>query len=434
VPARLFLIPVAGSPTTRHNWQATQKEALSFGPTDAAASFLPVLLARLGASGVQVGLLTAIPNLAGFVLALPVGHLLQTRRNVVPWYSRSRLINQFALAAIAVALIAVPAEHVIPVILAIMGASAIVGSFANMSFYTVMDGLSGPNGRYELMGRRWGMKGGATAISLAVIGWTLAEVPFPLSYELVFLATAIAALAGFRYSRTFRIPDHVRTASHEVRASVPARLRAFAREMRGERRFLGFLGRHTVFSIGVNMAVPLIPLYYVRHLGATDAWIGLIGTTQALLTMTGYFLWKRTARRHGGTHVLLLSTLGTGAFPAVLALTGHELAVAALVGVYGICLAGIELAIFDELMQAVPVHQATRFAALDTGFVNFAGMVGPIAGALVAGSVGIPAGLLVAAAVTVAGAAMFAASAMLRRRRRSPEPETAVENVTVEAT
>jgi Na+/melibiose symporter-like transporter len=283
------------------------------------------------------------------------------------------------------------------------------------------------------MGRRWGMKGGATAISLAVIGWILAEVPFPTSYELVFLATAVAALLGFRYSRTFRIPDHEPTAAHADPLSATARLRRFTTEIRGERRFLGFLGRHTVFSIGVNMAVPLIPLYYVRHLGATDAWIGLIGTTQALLTMTGYFLWKRTVRRHGGTHVLLLSTVGAAAFPAALALTRHEVAVAALVGLYGICLAGIELSIFDELMRAVPPNQVTRFAALDTGFVNFAGMVGPISGALVAASIGIPAGLVAAGAVTVVGAGLFAWSALLRRRRGSG-PQRVVESVTVEAT
>jgi hypothetical protein len=182
------------------------------------------------------------------------------------------------------------------------------------------------------------------------------------------------------------------------------------------------------------MAVPLIPLYYVRHLGASDAWIGLIGTTQALLTMTGYFLWKRTVRRHGGTHVLLISTLGAAAFPAALALTRQELAVAALVGAYGICLAGIELAIFDELMKAVPATQATRFAALDTGAVNFAGMTGPIAGALVAAAAGIPEGLVVAGIVTVAGSALFAWSVAARRRPGATAAQTAVDSVTVEAT
>ena len=208
--SRLLVVPANLPADTRHNWKATQKEAVAFGPTDAAAAFLPVLLARLGASNIQVGLLSAIPNLMGFLLAVPVGHFLQGRRNALPFYSRGRFVNQLTLAAIGLSLVVVPLERVVPVILAIVGIGAIVGTFPNFSFYAVMDGLSGPNGRYELMGRRWGIKGGSVAVSLALIGWILAEVPFPQSYQLVFIGTAVAALIGFRYSRTFRIPDNAR--------------------------------------------------------------------------------------------------------------------------------------------------------------------------------------------------------------------------------
>jgi MFS family permease len=419
---RLFLAPATSRGDVRHNWQATQKEALAFGPSDAASSFLPVLLARLGASNVQVGLLSALPALAGFVLALPVGHFLQGRRNVVPWYSRGRLINQLSLAAIGFTLVAFPGKEAVPLILVIIGLGAIVASFANFSFYAVMDGLSAAHGRYELMGRRWGMKGAATAVSLAVIGWILAEVPFPQSYQLVFIATAVAALTAYRYASTFRIPDQPPQPS---RAGVPTRTRAsaFVREVAGERRFLGFLGRHAVFAFGLSMAVPLIPLYYVRQLGASDAWIGLIGTTQALLTMAGYFLWRRPARQRGGAWVLVPSTIGAGLFPAMLAVTHQELLVAVLVGGYGISLAGIELAIFDELLKAVPPGQAVRFAALDQGASNFSAMTGPITGALIAAQAGIPAGLLAAAVVSLIGAGLFGASVALRAR--NPTARTA---------
>ena len=414
---RLFVAPANLPPDTRHNWKATQKEGLAFGPMDAAGSFLPVLLARLGASNVDVGLLSAIPNLAGFLLAIPVGHFLQGRRNIVPWYSQGRFINQLVLPAIGFALLVFPSEHVVPLIIVLVGLSAVVGSFANFSFYAVMDGLSGPNGRYELMGRRWAMKGAATAVSLAVIGWILANIPFPHSYQLVYLATGVAAVIGFSFARTFRIPDQVRRPAPEVRRSPQARAATSVREIVGERRFLAFLARHTMLSLGLSMAVPLIPLYYVRQLGASDAWIGLIGTTQAVTTMSGYVLWRRTARRRGGgALILVVSTIGVAVFPAVLAFTRVELAVAAFVAGYGVCRAGSERAIFDELMRAVPASEATRFSALDQGAVNFAGIAGPIIGALVAGLLGIPAGLIVAAIVTVVSAAMFAASVLSRRR------------------
>jgi hypothetical protein len=416
VLSRLFVVPANLPADTRHNWRATQKEAIAFGPTDAAASFLPVLLARLGATTVQVGLFSAIPNLAGFLLAVPVGHFLQGRRNALPFYSRGRFVNQLTLAAIGLALVVVPLDRVVPVILAIVGLGAILGTLPNFSFYAVMDGLSGPNGRYELMGRRWGIKGGSVAVSLAIIGWILASVPFPESYELVFIATAVAAIIGFRYSRTFRIPDNVRLPSSTASSFVRAGL--FTREVLEQRRFLAFLGRHAVFIFGLSMALPLIPLYYVRVLGVSDAWIGLIGTTQAGLTMAGYFLWRRPARRRGGAWVLVPSTVGCAAFPALLAITHQELLVAVLVGAYGICLAGIDLALFDELMKSIPADQAIRFAALDTGASNFSGMTGPIAGALLASSIGVPGGLMAAGAVSLVGAGLFAATALSRRRDR----------------
>ena len=155
-------------------------------------------------------------------------------------------------------------------------------------------------------------------------------------------------------------------------------------EILGERRFIGFLGRHAVFTFGLGMAVPLIPLYYVRVLGVSDAWIGIIGTTQAVLTMAGYFLWRGPARRRGGAWVLIPSTVGCAAFPAALAVTHNELVVGVIVGIYGICLAGIDLALFDELMKSIPADQAVRFASLDQGASNFAGMTGPIVGAVLA--------------------------------------------------
>lgn len=415
MPPRIFIAPVNATPETRHNWLATQKEAVAFAPTEATSSFLPILLARLGSSNLEVGLLSTIPNLAGFLLAIPIGHFLQGRRNVVPYYAWGRLIGQLGLAVMGIALVLLPDAQAVPVILVAVALAALAGSFANFSFYVVMDGLAGPTGRYELMGRRWGIKAAATALSLPVIGMVLGQVAFPQSYQLVLLATAIPVLVAFRYTHSFRIPDQA--VGHAAEKSPPLiRARAFSREVLGERRFLAYVGRHTLFALGLAMAAPLIPLYYVRELGAPDAWIGLIGTAHAALTMAGYFLWRAPARRRGAPWVLVPSTLGAALFPAILALTRNEIAVMAFVGIYAFCLAGIELALFDALLKAVPAGQVMRFAAFDQGAGNFAGMTGPIIGALVAGAVGIPGALVVASTVALAGAGLFAGSVAATRR------------------
>src|SRR4030095_8569267 len=60
--------------------------------SNVSAPFLPVFLTRLGATNFQVGLLSSMPGVTGLVLAILVGRFLQTRKNIVPWYSLSRLM------------------------------------------------------------------------------------------------------------------------------------------------------------------------------------------------------------------------------------------------------------------------------------------------------------------------------------------------------
>ena len=49
------------------------------GVVNAASPFLPVLVARLGGTAFTISLLTSIPAVAGFTLAIPIGQFLQRR-------------------------------------------------------------------------------------------------------------------------------------------------------------------------------------------------------------------------------------------------------------------------------------------------------------------------------------------------------------------
>ena len=62
---------------------------------------LDLRLPDLGANPSDIGLLTALPALTALALAIPFGRMLQRRRNIVPWYSRLRLLawSSYALMA-----------------------------------------------------------------------------------------------------------------------------------------------------------------------------------------------------------------------------------------------------------------------------------------------------------------------------------------------
>ena len=146
--------PEYANPVRRHNYAAVQRESAAMGITNAAGIFFPVFLVRIGGTNLEVGLLTAIPALTGFLLAIPIGTFLQSRRNIVPWYSVSRGIGQMVYAFTAVAVVLLPKELLVPAVLLLWGAVTIPTTLGAVAFNVVMDGAAGPRGRYDLLSRR----------------------------------------------------------------------------------------------------------------------------------------------------------------------------------------------------------------------------------------------------------------------------------------
>src|SRR3990170_1415012 len=102
-------IGVSVSNVTGRNGAATFGVSVS----NVAAPFLPVFLTRLGATNFQVGLLSSMPGVTGLVLAILVGRFLQTRRDIVPWYSLSRLIVILCYALTGILTLLIPQKFAI---------------------------------------------------------------------------------------------------------------------------------------------------------------------------------------------------------------------------------------------------------------------------------------------------------------------------------
>jgi MFS family permease len=153
--------------------------------------------------------------------------------------------------------------------------------------------------------------------------------------------------------------------------------------------------------------VPLVPLFYVRVINAPDAWIGRIGTSQALAVLLGYWFWRRASRRKGTRFVVIWSTIGAAVAPGALALT-HDVALAALVAAAGaVFTAGVNLAMFDRMMSTVPAGYGVTFSSVDTGLGYLAGIAGPLVAASLADRIGIAQALAVASVGGLLGAALF---------------------------
>src|SRR3954466_12808891 len=246
---------------TIHNARIMRSDSIAMGVVNAASPFLPVLVARLGGTAFTISLLTSIPAVAGFTLAIPIGQFLQRRGQPVKWYSTARLISNMSYALIGLTVAVAPRDVVVPLIVAIWAVAAIPSTMGMVLFPVVMDGAAGPHGRLELMSRRWSWMGLTTAITVSIIGVFLERVPMPLNSAIVFMSFTVGGVASYYFSRQFRVPRVDLPPRARERPSLPQRLRSAVTLVRSQPAFLGYSMRQLVYVSGTRLALPLIPLY-----------------------------------------------------------------------------------------------------------------------------------------------------------------------------
>jgi hypothetical protein len=389
------------------NWRLVQLDSVFVGLVTASGPFLPVFLVRLGASPNEVGLLTALPALTAFALAIPFGRWLQARRNIVPFYSLFRLVAWLSYAVIAAVAAVLPASAAIPAILVVWSLASIPSTAGLVAFAVVMDGAAGPSGRFDLLGRRWAIAGTTTTIAVALGGQLLHLLPFPMNFEWLFVGVSLAGLGSYAMSHRLVIPDQ--TPPRSPGEPLGVRLRGLTALVRSERFFVRFELRAVVYTASLGLAMPLLPLFYVNEVAASDSWIGIIGAAQSAGGVLGYVLARRLARRRSGMALLLPALLAAALIPALLSAVAWLPAVAAFAFASGIAAATAQLALFDQLMHLLPREQAVTFNSVDQTLGNLALILAPNLAGFLAVAVGVRGGLMVTSLVGLAAFALFAA-------------------------
>lgn len=400
--------PDDATPLQRRNFINVQIDAIGIGLASAAGPFLPVFLTRLGATAFQVGLLTAMPAFTGLFSALAIGAFLQSRRNIVPWFSAARLMVVMSYALTGIAPFIVPRQYVVQTILAIWMAVTVPQTVVSVAFSVVMNAVAGPKGRYALMSRRWSILGLTTSLTVIAAGWVLDRIVFPINYQAVFIALSVGGLISYYFSSHIVLPDTA-PRPRTARQPVLQRLNGFANRIRSERSFLSFTTKQFIYNTGLSLAAPLFPIYFVRTVHAPDAWIGIINSAQTFVMLFGYFFWARQGRARGSRFVLPWTTAGLALYPALAAATGRVELIAIFAGLAGFFLAGVNLVFFDELMKTVPVEQSATFVAVAQSLQYLSSVVSPLLGTTLADHAGIHAALVVSTLVRLAGFGLFAA-------------------------
>jgi MFS family permease len=405
---RADMPPIPGSPaeTQKRNYRYVQIDAIGVSISNIAAPFLPVFLTRLGASNLQVGLLTTMPGVTGLILALIVGRFLQTRRNVVPWYSISRLMVIACYALTGLLTLFLDDKILVNSTLGLWAFATLPQVALAVAFSVVMNAVAGPEGRYALLSRRWAIFGLTTVVGTFLITRVIDLVPFPTNYAFMFMGLSLGGLLSYYFSKRISIPDQV-LAPLSKSGSPAATLHSYQRLLREAPAYTSFVSKRFVYLSAIALSAPLFPLYFVRILNATDGNIGTISMIVSMALFVGYFFWARISRRVGSRFVLLATTFGVMLYPLMTAFTHSVEMVFVFSAIYGLFQAGMDLVFFDELMKTVPPEYAATFVSLAQSMQYLSAILAPLIGTWLADNIGLSGGLLVSAGLRLLGFLLF---------------------------
>jgi hypothetical protein len=394
------------TPIQKRNFRYVQIDGVGVSIANIAAPFLPVFLTRLGASNFQVGLLSSMPGVTGLILALVVGRFLQTRKNVVPWYSVARLMVISCYALTGLLTLFLPDAIMIPSTLAIWAFATIPSVALSVAFSVVMNAVAGPTGRYALLSRRWAIFGLTGVVGTFLVTRVINLVDFPTNYSYMFLGLSLGGLISYFFSRKIQIPDQPALPSQK-KGSIADNLRNYSKMLQGSPAFMSFISKRFVYFFAIFLSAPVMPLFLVRKVGASDADIGSINMVLTLVMLAGYFIWSRLSMKRGGRFVLLATSLGMALYPALSAITPEVKFIMIYAGIAGFFQAGLDLVFFDELMKTVPAEFSATFVSLSQSTQYLSAIIAPTVGTLLADSIGLGGALLVSAGLRVLGFLLF---------------------------
>lgn len=403
---RWFNIPQNAPEMDRTNFRNVQIDAVGVGLASTAAPFLPVLLTRLGANTFQISMLTFMPAMTGLILALPLGQFMQSRKNIVPWFSFARLAVLSSYGFTGLIVIFLPQVHAIIGILGLWAIATIPQTILSITFSVVMNQVAGSSGRYELMTHRWSLLGFTNAISTLIAGKFLESLPFPLNYQVVFITLSVGGLISYYFSSRIVIPDN-QVHMTDTRRSLRNRFNAYIKQIVDERPFVSFVSKRFIFLTGTALAAPLLPIYYVRNLGASDYWIALINIASSSTVIIGYFLWMNQSRRRGSRRVLLLTTFGASLFPISVGVIHQVWPVVIFAGIFGIFQAGLNLIFFDELLKRIPVAYSATFVAVAQSLQYMSMIAAPLLAPWISELIGVGPALVIAGGFNFIGFILF---------------------------
>jgi MFS family permease len=398
------------------NYQHLIWDVAWFGLALAATSrFLSVYAIRLGANDLQIGLLASIPAIMlAFSSSLGAWWRGHFENSVRAQFWPGLFFRMIFLLPFFAPFF--PTQWQPIWLLAAASLPALVQGIAAVNFVilireSVSDRLITP-----LMSRRSLAVNVCVAIGVLVFGVWLEKAPFPLNYQVMFLAAFALSLGSQWRLCGIRVLYPISGAARKpTQEAAPAPKPMPTQSAWRSPKFQQVALVAAILHIAFFSVQQVIPIHLVDNLGASEGFMALYGLAELSAGAAVGLLTTRIVRRIGNRNMIGLAMLGTALSAVVIALSPNmyfTLIGAALSGASWTAAAAVGL--FGFFTENTPPEEMQRYAIAYHQAIGLALFVGPLIGGLLAnGGMNLVVVLLLGAGIRLFGGALVEHGALL---------------------
>jgi MFS family permease len=363
-------------------------------------AFQAVYAARLGATGFQIGLLTAGPAVVNSIFTLPSGRWLEGKSLIRVSYQSALWQRLGYLFMVALPWVFPSAYGQIWGLIWTTLVMSVAGTVLAIGFNAMFAEVLPPEWRAHAVGKRNILLAISITVATLASGQILDRVGFPGNYQIVFLLGAVGAMLSSHHLGRLRKSGIV---AHGAGAVIDEPEQVKILTKRGSllrvdlisSPFGIFMLAYLAFYTFQYFPTALFPLAYVEQLQLTDGMIGLGNAMFYSTMMLASFRLSHLSARFGHRKLVIYSAFLFPIFPLFLGMAnGPQLYyLACLVGggVYALLSGGL----INRLMERVPADDRPAHMAIHNLALNIGILAGSLLGPLSADLIGLQASIFI---------------------------------------
>lgn len=376
----------------------------------AAQSFVVPYAVRLGATSAEIGLLNSIPALLTIILSLPIGQLLNTRRNAFRWVMGGMTASRLGLLLLAlvpfISLDGLPKGTMVVIILIALNVPDL---FYKIGQWPFIMRIIAEDRRIVVFTNRSLITLAVTGISVFLFGQWLDKASYPNNYQVMILISVALSQLSLVFWLKVKMPPEMASTNEAVIITADQKKSRWDifRSLNFKTNFGRVVLNQTLAYLGIWTATPLYVLYTVRSLGASDAWIGLQVTLNSFASIFGWFIARKLTTHWGEPLALKRCSQLVTLYPILTGLS-PTLGFVLFASVLNSIVSPIfSLSHNNNLLRSIPSGYATDGIAAYNTLISIAGFICPIIGVAIADYYGLRPTLIACGIISLIGSLSF---------------------------